>query len=106
MTDEKVWTTTRMINPENDRVRAKKTSDVEPYNLDKFITSRMSWIGITPRGTTGLKWLKGNVNGENRCNSLMIVLIRDVNGSVFFFGFRFGSVHGSVRFGLLIFELV
>ena len=65
VTDEKVWTTTEMMNPQNDRVRAKKASDVEPYNLDKFPASTMSWIGITPRGTTGLKWLKGNVNGEN-----------------------------------------
>ena len=65
VTDEKIWNTTGYMNPQNDRVRAKKKEDVSPYNLDKFPANRMSWMGVTPRGTTGLKWLKGNVNGEN-----------------------------------------
>ena len=79
VTDEKIWTTTGYMNPQNDRVRAEKAEDVEPYNLDKFPGNRMSWMRVTPRGTTGLKWMKGNVNGENyRVNILEKTMLNDV----------------------------
>ena len=53
-TDEKLWDTNGYFNAQNDQVRAKKAEDVNPHNLEKFPGKRMSWLGVTPRGTTGI----------------------------------------------------
>lgn len=64
ITDEKLWTTNGMFNVQNDRVRAKKASDVTPIDLEKFPGRRMTWLGMSARGLTKLHLVKGMVNGK------------------------------------------
>ena len=61
--DEKIWTTNGMINPQNDRVRAQSSAEVEPLDLEKFPGQTMAWMGATAKGITGIHWLTGKVNG-------------------------------------------
>ena len=79
VTDEKIWTTNGMINPQNDLVRAEAAEEVPPINLEKFPGQRMSWLGVSPTGHTGIKWMTGTVNGKNyQENILKKVVLDDV----------------------------
>jgi transposase len=78
-TDEKIWTVNGSLNVQNDRVRAQSSEEVDPYDLDKFPAQRMSWLGISSKGHTGIKWMRGKVNGEYyRKNILKKVIVDDV----------------------------
>jgi len=71
ITDEKIWTTNGMFNAQKYRVRAEKAEDVPPLDMDKFPAQRMLWMGISAKGTTGLHWLKGKVNGQKYLNKIL-----------------------------------
>ena len=60
-----------MFNAQNDRVRAEKAEDVPPLDMDKFPAQRMLWMGMSAKGTTGLYWLKGKVNGQKYLNKIL-----------------------------------
>jgi len=64
ISDEKIWTVNGLINPQNDRTRARSSSEVSPRELEKFCGQRMCWLGMSARGLTPLVWIKGNLNGE------------------------------------------
>ena len=79
ITDETIWTTNGMVNPQNDRVRARDPNTVESREVEKFPGSRMVWLGMSARGTTPLHWFKGNVNGETyRMKILKKIVLEDV----------------------------
>ena len=79
ITDEKLWTTNGMINPQNDRVRAKSSDEVPALDMEKFPGKRMTWLGMSARGLTKLYWVKGTVNGASyREKILKNQIVKDV----------------------------
>lgn len=80
ITDEKVWEVDGYSNPQNEGVRETSAKNVPPKKKSKFPGKRMTWMGVSPRGTTKfLVFPAGtSVNGDFYQKNVLTPVLKDV----------------------------
>ena len=80
VSDEKNWYVDGYSNPQNQGVRETSAKHVQPKEKSKFPGHRMSWLGITPYGTSKLIIIPPgqSVNGDFYQNKILKPTFKDI----------------------------